>query len=166
MNESLLGPVISTTIIPATKTKFIVREKFVVNDRNAGVVIECLGGKFKKWFIDKEENPFTGGTVYGRDLVKKALDTPILEELGGEKKAKTTLCEIYTMLEKQSDNREEGLLLGNEANIFFVEDVNNVLRAVGVGWHKDQLIVDAYLVDDSNPWFAVHRFFSNHSLKS
>ena len=152
------------TVLPTT-AKFVAEDKFVVNtDKKAKVKISYVGDNFINWFLKKTEEPFPGGAVYGRKLNQNSVDGPILAELGGEEKAETTLTEIYAMMLTQPNGENGKLLNIGNANIFYVRDINNTLRAVGVDWSGGGWGVCAYSVEDSCVWGADYCVFSRNSL--
>ncbi|MHB8903723.1 MAG: hypothetical protein ACYC40_01285 [Patescibacteria group bacterium] len=162
---SILSAIISTFVVSATTIKFVAKGKFVVNtSKKAEVKISFLGDNFINWFLGKTEDPFVGSTVYGRKLNKGSVDGPILAELGGQEKAETTLTEIYAMMGRQP-NGESGELLNNGyANIFYVRDIDSILRAVRVRWSGDGWSVRAYSVEFPHDWLAGSCVFSRNSL--
>jgi hypothetical protein len=164
INNIVIGEIISTTTIPATTEKFITKDNFVVNTENdAKVKISYLGDNFKTWFGAKTENPFSGSSIIGRQLIKGSVDAPILKELGGNEKAETTLTEIYAMMQKQANGEDGDLLTNDSANIFYVKDINNTLRAVSVSWFNDGWDVNAFSIEYSYGWVAHNRVFSRDS---
>ncbi len=164
---NILSPIISNFSVVATSEKFIVEDNFVVNtDDSVFVIIFYIGGNFKSWFINKIEDTFATSIIYGRNLIKNSVDKPILNELGGQEKAETTLTEIYAMMKNQSDGKVGNLLTKGSANIFYVRDINNTLRAVGVDWNDDGWRVGACSVEDPRAWNAGDRVFSRNSSEA
>ncbi len=164
-NEALiLSYVFSFTVIPANTEKFVAKDNFIVDtSNNAKVKISYLGDNFNEWFLKKAEEPFPGSTIYGRELNKNSVNSPVLAELGGHEKAETTLTELYTAMKVQP-NGEKGALLNNGfANIFYVRDINNILRAVYVLWDGDGWIVGACSVEGPDAWDAGFLVFSRNS---
>lgn len=150
--------------IPARTERFFAKEKFVVNAKpTAPVKIGFISDTFTQWFGGKIEDPMTQQALRCAKLRKSSVDRPIIEELGGEKKAETTLAEVYALTEQQP-NGEDGILLTNGyANIFYVRDVSGVLRAVRVHWRGDGWYVHANLVDDLSEWHGGNQVFSRNS---
>ncbi len=164
---NILSPVISNFPVVATTNKFIVKDNFVVNTKDSAVVrIFCIGKKFKDWFINKIEDPFTASIICGRDLTKDSIDEPILNELGGQEKAETSLTEIFVMMKNQANGSAGNLLTNGYSNIFYVRDIDNVLRAVGVFWDGFGWYVCAYSVESSDEWCAGSRVFSRNSSEA
>lgn len=153
----LLGP-IGTTNVPAI-SRFVVAKNFVLAKKP--VKIGWLGNNFKEWFLKKVEMPVSGATLRYMKLVEPSVDGPILTELGNN--AETTLAQIFSLMKRQP-NGEEGILLTNGyANIFYVRDTNNILRAVHVYWYEDAWYVYAYSVEHPYRWIAGYRVFSRNS---
>jgi len=103
---------IGTTTTSATE-KFVANEKFVKDSKE--VKFYGIWDNFQKWFLvedGKTEEPINEQTLRYWNLTKSSVDGPIIEELGGEAKAETTLSELYDLLKKQSKG-EEGVLLTN-----------------------------------------------------
>ena len=159
--QPLLGDVVAVYTVPATTKKFVVKDKIKVDtSEKAKVKISYVGENFHSWFGGKIEEPLPGDAVYGRDLNRRSVDKPILAELGGEEKAITTCTEIYAMMVAQP-NGETGELKNNGfANIFYVPDINGVLRAVRVFWYGRGWYVEADSVENANPWDADYRVWS------
>jgi len=159
----LLIPV-GTTIVAATTTLFVARDRFVVNTgKKAPVKISYLGDNFKDWFLRKEEQSFEGSTLKYGKLFRSSVDGPILKELGGEAEAETTLTELYALMEVQK-NGEKGILLTNGyANIFYVRDAAGSLRAVFARWYDGGWYVYAYAVTNPGAWFGGGQVFSRDS---
>ena len=157
---------LGTVKIPETP-KFIAREKLVLNSgRKAkpGVRIAYLGDNVKSWFLGKIEEPAVEAYLRYAKLMRYAHDEEILQELGG--RAETTLAMVYVLLETQS-NGEEGVLLTNGwANIFYLNDINGILRTVDVDWGAGDggWYVDADDVAGPGGWYGGNRVFSRNSL--
>lgn len=134
--KSDLLELVGTVTLPATTERFVASKKFVVGKGpDARVKICGLGSNFENWFLNKVEESIGETTLCFQRLRKASRDTPIINELGGEEKAETTLTEIYALMERQK-NGEKGILLTNgNANIFYAPDINGVLRAVFVDWY-------------------------------
>jgi len=136
--QSILEFVGTLVIVPAITTKFVAKDKFVVNvGHNASVKIAHLSDKFKEWFLSgdgKVEKLLGVQTLHYHRLRKPSADGPIITELGGRVKAETTLCEMFSLMEKQGKG-EDGVLLSNgNINIFYIKDDAGTLRMVGVVW--------------------------------
>jgi hypothetical protein len=154
--KSSLLQFLDTTTIPATTSKFVAKEKFVINTKcDAPVKISYLGDNFTAWFLNgdgKIEDPISEQTLRYAKLRKASVDGPIIEELGGETKVETTLSEMFSLMEKQKHG-EDGVLLNNGyVNIFYIKDQFGVLRAVDVGWCGGGWDVTAHSVEDEDEW--------------
>lgn len=159
---------VSTVVVSATTSKFVAKEKFVVNTkRNAPVKISAVWDNFTSWFLSgdsKIEDPISEQTLRYHKLRKSSVDGPIITELGGEEKSETTLTEMFSLMEKQK-NGEDGVLLNNGyANIFYIRDQNGVLRAVCVGWVGDGWFVFALSVGSPGRWGGGLQVFSRNSV--
>ncbi len=144
--------------------KFVAKEKFREDSKE--VKFYGIWSNFTKWFLSSEgtiEEPVGDQELRYGKLIKGSVDGPIIEELGGEAKAETTLSEMYTLLKEQS-NGEDGVLLTNGyANIFYVHDTSGVLRAVNVIWFVGGWRVSAYSVVHPLDWNAGFQVFSRNS---
>jgi hypothetical protein len=141
---------VSTVVVPATTSKFVAEEKFVVNTEcNAPVKICYLGDNFTVYFLKgggKIEDPISEQTLRCHKLWKSSDDGPIIEELGGETKVETTLSEMFALMEKQGKG-EFGVLLNNGYdNIFYIPDLSGVLWVVSVRWRGHGWCVGAVSV--------------------
>jgi hypothetical protein len=159
----LLIPV-GTTTVAATTTSFIARARFVLNTgKKASVKNSPLGYNFKRWFLGKEEQPFVGSTLKYGKLSRCSVDSPIIAELGGEEQAETTLTELFALMSAQKNGEKGALLTNGYANIFYIKDVNGVLRAVRAHWDGGGWDVDADDVTNSMGWDVVNQVFSRDS---
>jgi len=153
------------TITTSTTTEpFIAKEKFVRGSKE--IKFYGFGDNFTKWFLDgagKVEGPQDGRELRYGDLTKPSTDGPIIEEIGGEAKAETTLSELYDLLQKQSRGEGGVLLTNGHSNIFYVPDTSVVLRAVDVDWGGGGWYVVADPVGDPDGWVAGSRVFSGNS---
>jgi hypothetical protein len=134
--SSLFLPI--TVAVSATTVPFVARKYFVVNTaENAPVKISYLSEDFIKWFLEKKETPFEGSTLRYVDLSHNSLDSLIIRELGGERKAEITLTEIFALIQAQSNMKEGPLFTGFHSNNFYVKDVDDVLRRIYLLQGKD-----------------------------
>ncbi|MFH1772844.1 MAG: hypothetical protein ABH818_00585 [Patescibacteria group bacterium] len=148
----LLG-FIGVVVVPATTKKFIAREKFAINISNKDLVrISNLGDNFKEWFLYKIEEPISEVTLCYQELLKDSVDGPIIAELGGVKKAETTLAEMFFLIDKQREGKNRVLLTTGHANIFYVRDDELVLRAVRIYCGDNSWDIDAGTIDDPDRW--------------
>jgi hypothetical protein len=189
VKQFLLGLQPLLTLTPAGIIKVRSVEKFVANEffqvntkKNAPVNIPYIGNNFKEWFLSssasEEATTFPGAGPYCTPAVqqnvtevglryhtlnKRSVDGPIIEQLGGEAKAETTLAEIAACMKKQASGKAGALLTNGYANIFYVRDAILVLRAVFVRWDDDGWGVYAYSVEYPGGWCAGRRVFSRDS---
>jgi hypothetical protein len=135
---------IETTKTSATTEKFVAKEKFVKDSKE--VKFYGIWDIFTEWFLSddgKIEDPIGSQELRYGNLTKDSVDRPIIEELGGEAKAETTLSELYDLLKKQAKGEEGDLLTNGYANIFYIKNTEDVLRAVYVLWDGDGWFVPA-----------------------
>jgi len=140
--------------------KFVVADNFTLS--NAAVKFSYIGDNFKLWFYSKTEEVKDLVVPHPHhDLCKAAsLDCEIIDDLGGKAKVEVTMSGIYELLKIQP-NGEAGVLLTNGyANIFYVLDVNRVLRAVYVNRLDGGWDVRAHSVGFPSRWCADLRVFS------
>jgi len=162
--ESLLA-FAGTVSISARTGKFIARGNFIVDTgKKAKVKISYLGDTFKKNFLDKMEEPIGEIKLRYHKLRRScSVNDLILAELGGKEKAETTLTEMFALMELQP-NGENGTLLTNcYANIFYIRDINGVLRAVGCRWYDGGWVVRAFYVEGPPVWDGTSQVFSRRN---
>ncbi len=150
--------------------KVNISKKFILgkylSDNPGKIKFYYLSDNFKEWFLSgngKIEDPVGEQELCYAKLTKASVDGPIIEELGGEAKAETTLSEVHALLEKQSKGQEGALLTSGYTNIFYVRDTAGVLRAVDVRWFADGWLVRARSVGRPDGWDAGDRVFSRNS---
>jgi len=171
----LLLNLVGTITTSATTSKFVAKDKFVVNTkRNAPVKISAVWDNFTNWFLSgdgKIEDPtrlpdeqVSKQTLCYHKLRKASADDPIITELGGEAKAETTLSEMFYLMEKHKNGEDCVLLNNGYANIFYIRDQNGVLRAVGVDWDGDGWGVNARSVGGPGRWGGGYQVFSRNSV--
>jgi hypothetical protein len=155
---------IGTTTTSATTEKFVAKEKFVKDSKE--VKFFGIWNNFTELFLaghGKIEDPIGSQELRYGNLTKNSVDRPIIEELGGEAKAETTLSELCDLLKKQAKGEEGDLLTNGYANIFYIKDTSGVLRAVYVFWDVDGWLVNVNSVVPSREWLAGGRVFSRNS---
>jgi len=173
-NQSLLLHLVSTVYVSAHAEQFVAKTAFVLNTkRRAPVKISYLGDNFISWFLrdeGKTENPprLTDGqvaeqTLRYHTLQRSSVDTPIIAELGGEGKVETTLTELFSLMQKQKHGGKGSLLINGWANIFYIRDINGVLRAVSVSWDGGGWGVSAVSREGPIAWRGGRRVFSRNS---
>ncbi|MST04338.1 MAG: hypothetical protein EXS49_02110 [Candidatus Pacebacteria bacterium] len=159
--EQILQLVGEMIELPGSTEYFVAREHFVVGSKKAGVPkIVVIGGNFTNWMLVKNENPIGPTVLRRRKLLKWSLSGPILNELGGEAKAETTLQEIFSLLKLQPNGEYGSLLTNGYANIFYVCDAKGELCPVYVGWHGGGWAVHAGSVTDPYEWCEGYQVFS------
>ncbi|OGE83851.1 MAG: hypothetical protein A3B95_02820 [Candidatus Doudnabacteria bacterium RIFCSPHIGHO2_02_FULL_43_13b] len=158
---------VSTVTIPARTTKFVAKDHFVVNTSGeAKVKISYLGDNFRKHFLGKTEEPTSETTFRCHKLKKLSRDIRIINKLGGEERAETTLSAMFALMEKQP-NGEKGALLNNGyANIFYIRDAAGVLWAVYCCWRDDGWYVSVDSVGNPGEWLDGFQVFSRNSSET
>jgi hypothetical protein len=150
--------------VAATTTSFVGRDYFVQSTaKSVTVKISYVSDYFKDRFYGKTEEAFGGSTLNYGKLSRSSVDGPIIAELGGKAKAETTLTEIYALMVAQKNGGKGPLLTNGYANIFYVRDINAVLRAVGAGWRVGGWRVGARGVVSPSAWCDDGRVFSRNS---
>jgi len=155
---------IGTTTISATTEKFVAKDKFRKDSKE--VKFYGIWNNFTEWFLSgngKIEEPIDEKELRYGKLIKSSVDGPIVEELGGEAKAETTLTELHDLLKKQANGEEGDLLTNGSANIFYVKDTSGVRRAVHVNWYGAGWNVDAGSVEPPSDGGVGCRMFSRNS---
>ena len=155
---------LGTTTTSATTVKFIAKDKFRKDSKE--VKFYGIWDNFTNWFLagnGKIEEPLGEQELRYGNLTKDSVDGPIIQELGGEAKAETTLTELYELLKKQTNGEDGDLLTNGCANIFYIRDTSGVLRAVLVRWRVDGWRVLAYSVVSPYDCHAGRRVFSRNS---
>lgn len=161
--ELLLEP-IGTVEVPATAGMFIASGHFVKDtSRKAEVRISYLGDNFKEWFLGKNEESIQEIVLRYAKLRQYSVDSPIIAELGGEAKAETTLTEVRALMAKQAKGEDGALLTNGWANIFYIRDITNSLRAVFVFWYYDGWRIGADSVGRPDRWDDGRQVFSRNS---
>lgn len=158
--EPLLILAGAITIKPALK--FIVADNF---DRIQELMRYVhVTGDFKGFFLGKTETMKQGETTLRYHTLNHDLDdNSIVAELGGETKAEESLAEVYALLAVQPNGEHGTLLNDGHANIFYVRDINGVLRCVSMYWENDHgWILDACSVGmaPGSAWRAGEQVFS------
>jgi hypothetical protein len=164
--ESLIEFIENVEVL-ATTEKFIAKEKFIKDvSRKAKVKISYIGDNFVNNFLGKTEKPFNGSKLRCGKLRKNSVDNPIITELGGEQEVETTLAEMFSLMEKQTNGEEGILLTSGYANIFYICDSAGVLWAVGCGWGCDGWGLGARSIGRPHYWRAGSRVFSRNSSEA
>lgn len=147
--------------VPATTERFSVRDR-IAAIRQSGRKI-YMGSNLEEWFLNCTVEPVGETEIRYHKLLMDEVDGPIIAELGGKARAKTTLGEVFALMGQQL-NGENGVLLTNGyANIFYIRDVAGVLRVVGVDWRGVGWDLDAGSVDYPYRWDEGSRVLSRNS---
>ena len=117
-----------------------------------------LYGNFEKWFGKCSVEPQGQVELVYGELTRPSQDIPILGQLFG--RHETTLATVATLIKAQINGEYVPLLTNGYANIFYIRDTEDELRAVGVYrggrvWH-----VVANSVSHGCDWDAGDRVFS------
>lgn len=155
---------LGTTTTSATSEKFVAKEKFREDSKE--VKFYGFWSNFTNWFLagdGKIEEPIGEQELRYGNLTKNSVDGPIIEDLGGEAKAESTLTELYDLLKKQANGEEGDLLTNGSVNIFYIRDTNGVLCAVVVRWDGVGWYVGADSVESLNVWAVGRRVLSRNS---
>jgi len=156
---------VGTVTISAVTSLFLAHEKFVVDtSKRARVGVSYLSDNFKAWFFEKEkiEESVAETTLRYAKLTKSSVDAPIRAEIGLEFE-ETTLAQIWALMERQKSGEAGVLLNTGHANIFYVKDVDGVLRAACIHWIGDGWRVDAYSIARPNRWLGGDQVFSRNA---
>ena len=155
---------VSTVVVSATTSKFIAKDKFMINtNRDASVKISSICGIFTNRFLSgagKIEDPISEQTLRYHKLREMSTDRMFITELGGEAKVETNLSVMFSFMEKPKNGEDDVLLNNDCANIFYIRDQNSVLSVVYLFWTNDGWDIHAYLALTSNIWLAGARVFS------
>ncbi len=130
--------------------------------KSSGVKMVEHGLNFISWFASKVEEDVPDGLLVPLTLTQSANDSEVIADLGGEAVAEVTLSEIWRLMVAQSNGGEGALLNNGWANIFYVRDVNSVLRSVYVDWRDDGWGVRAGALGGIR-WYGGRRVFSRNS---
>lgn len=159
--SSLLLEPIGTVVVPATN-KFVVRKKFVFGTgRNTQINISYFSNDFQEWFLKKVEGPVEEATLRYAKLTGPSVDEPIRKEIGPALE-ETALSQIWALMERQPNGEEGVLLTSGYANIFYVCDINDVLRVMSVHWNGIGWGINIYSVESLLSWRGGVRVFSHN----
>jgi hypothetical protein len=161
--ESRILKYIGEVTIPATVEKFVARDNFKL--KKDGGICSCLGDTFVNWFLSGEgkiEDQIGEQTLRYAELRQSSVDIPIINELGGEAKAETTLSEMFSLMKEQKNGRCGVLLSNGYANVFYIGDISGVLRAVLVVWSGVGWRVCADSVERPRTWRDGYLVFSRN----
>lgn len=163
-------------------TNFVASGFFKVNtDKSSPLKISHVGDSFKAWFFKPSANervafcagPYRMPGVQSSTTIKimlryqvlnkRLVDESLINQLGGEAKAEITLAEIAACMQNQASGDHGALLTNGYSNIFYVRDVNDVLRAVRVDWADGGWGVRAFSLEGSGGWNQDRQVFSRNS---
>jgi len=149
---------LKTVSIPATTEKFVVADHF--KDRVDGVTC-YVGGNFESWLDTKVEEPVGVTTLQSYRISRLVGNVSIISELGGEEVVETTLSTIYALLKKQGKGQAGEFRVNEYANIFYVRDIDGILRTVSVRCYGGIWSVGVGPIDDPRTWDVGDQVFSN-----
>jgi hypothetical protein len=164
--EIKLPPLIKwlgTTKTSATTEKFVAKDKFCKDSKE--VKFHEIWINFISWFLadnSKIKEPISEQELRYGNLTKYSRDGSIINELGGEAKAETTLTELWDQLKKHANGEKNDLLTNRYANIFYIRDTSDALRAVSVIWGDFGWRVVASSVKRPVVWDAGCRVFARN----
>jgi len=168
LNPPLLN-FISTIMLPARTTRFVPREKYVVNmEPGKHVKLAYVDPVFMEGADEEIEEPTEGIELRRYVLARPSVFTPVMEEIRKEGFAtKTTRSELFSMLEKQPDGPKSNagpLLTNGYANLFEMV-LKGIPRLVGVRWGgcRGGWGVSAREVSGPRRWDVGDQFFSRNS---
>ena len=157
--EDLFVPVNVVLPIPEIALPFKAENAFFGKSE---VEVAYYGTNFTNWFRSKVEENVPKDDPVPVDLKRSATDREIVDALGGEEKAEVTLAEIWRLLLRQPKGEFGHLLVNERVNLFYVRDVNNILRVVFVYRYDDSWSMSASTVIDRR-WHDGYRVFSRNS---
>jgi len=149
-SESGTGPVFVVGVAVPAMPGFTVESRFKRSKWFAasedGIRISNVSEGFTEHFGKLMVPDHSGSIIIPRTLARKASDSEIIDTLGGEVKAETSLAEIWYLMTLQCLGQNAPLLVNDFLNIFYVRDVEGVLRTVLVrcdihAWQIDVPIV-------------------------
>ena len=149
---------LNTVTIPAATDQLVAKEKLVIGQNGIGY----WGDNFKKWFGGKVEESQAEVTLRRYQLKKWSRDLPIINELGGEEEAETTLSAIHSLISRQTKGEAGTLLTNGYASIFYVRDIDGVLRAVSVYWCGGGWDLNADALGNPSGWRGGIQVFSRN----
>lgn len=142
--------------------QFFARKHIVLGVDENSVRLSSISSLFCSYFlvedfIELEQiKPFTSVTFF--ELLDTTTDAHIIHAFGGEEAVVTNLSVVYSLLCDHAKGMYSGLRTDTYMHIFYVRDVNGVVRSVGVAW--DRLTkgweLSAYPIDDKGCWSAGH----------
>jgi hypothetical protein len=150
--------------IPATDVSFVAKERFKLK-KDGGIFSE-FNNEFRDWFLGgdgKIEEPFPGSSLVYSELMHWSSERHIISEIenGVGAKPETTLAEMFYQAEKHNKH-ENGVLFRKRFNsIFYVRDVDGILRVIEACWNNGELRIGAFFVNAqpgrSSGWYVYYR---------
>lgn len=154
---------IGTVTVPAMNEGTVVKDYIDALRKKRKVY---TWGDFEKWFFGKKIEPISKSELRHHKLRRGSADGPIIAELGGKEKAETTLREMFVLMEMQANGEDGALLTDGYANIFYIRDINGVLRAVDCHWSDGGWSLYASSVGRPIGWSTGGQVFSRNSLET
>lgn len=138
---------------------FLVNNHFKIQngDENKPKIVS-LSDDFQRNFLNKTEEIKSPSWLYSRELIRNANDDEIIKALPLPR-YKTSLAQLYALLQKQSQGQPGYLTVDGTANIFFIENIHGKTQTVRVLWSKGWLIDSLPL--DCAYWLKGRKVFSN-----
>ena len=163
LNSLSLLELIGTVNVPATTKAYVVRDHISELRKKRKMY---TGSNFENWFFDKTVEPILKSELCYYKLSKGSVDGPIIAELGGETRAEITPAEMFSLMKMQANGEDGALLTSDYANIFYIRDINGVLRAVRCYWSDDGWVVRASSIECPDEWYGGYQVFSRNSSKT
>ncbi len=139
--SSLFGRLIRSVEIPARKKDFVAEDFFILNrSLQRGVRICNMKGRFQRCLLEIVEPPEPKHSIYYRPLNFDNSDQAIIKRLGGAEKASITLFDLSHVMRLHRLGESHLNCDGQSrlGNIFFIRDINGVLRRVEIRWIKNK----------------------------
>ena len=105
---------------------------------DAEVQIASVSERFLVLYSSKIEFSEYGRLLCRCDVLVPLTDHKILQELGGDKHACTTLMDVWSVMRAQARGDPGDLLVDGRPNLFYVPDARGVVRAVRLSWDKER----------------------------
>lgn len=160
--ENLLLDFVEVSNTPATTKQFVACEKFKL--KKDGGLFSFIEDQFASEFLPLVYETIGELPVVCHRLRKNSRDPVIINTIGGEEFAETTLMDIIAKVEKQPNGEDGELLTNGRANIFYVKNFDGVLRAVCVRWFGGGWRVRARPVGLPREWDDGDLVFSRNSV--
>lgn len=156
---------VGIVVAPATTSNLLVCDHIANLKKSKGARIST-GSNFESWFFGKKMKPASESELHCYKLRQNSVDDPIIAELGGKKKAESTIEDFFSLIEAQLDGRVGTLAVDGCANIFYIRDAKGVLRAVRCYWLGSDWLLHAYGIDSPLAWDAGDQVFSRNSSEN